>query len=200
MILQTTEIKNLTIQNKDMKIRYIIFLLIGILTSSFKSADQIETNNLSALVIKLTYDSYGMTGFGGSLKVRNLETNEVFESKSRIGFNPFVIIENLPLGNYKVEELKINSGSNVLTSRNDLEFNQLKLDTSKVYYLGSYLTEKIPPMMELNFQITRTENDETKKIYKQLKKKSENWLKLQIDFEQRLLINDSTTIKIKNYR
>lgn len=181
-----------------MKIKHILILIAGLLAISFKPTDSEISDNLSVLIVKLKYNSYGMTGFGGALKVRNLETNQVFESKSKKGLNPYVIVENLPIGNYKVEELKIISGPNVLTLRNEVEFNRLKVDTSKVYYLGSYMTRKIPPIKELNFQVIRIENDEIETIYKQLKNKSDKWQKLQIDLQQSVLVKDTTTIKIKN--
>ncbi|HLN53662.1 MAG TPA: hypothetical protein VK212_08130 [Lentimicrobium sp.] len=183
-----------------MNIKHIIILVVGLLMISFVPTDSVTSNKLSVLIVKLRYNSHGITGFGGSLKVRNLETNEVYESKSKKGFGPYVIVENIPVGNYKVEDLKIISGPNVLTLGNELEFNRIKIDTSQVYYLGSYLTKKIPPIKDLNFQMIRTENDEKETIYKQLKKKSDNWQKLQIDFQQTILLNDTTTIKIKKYR
>jgi hypothetical protein len=179
-----------------MKLKYIAFLLVILLTTSFQTTDQTEVEKLSVLVVKLRYQSHGMTGFGGSLKVRNLETNEIFQNKSKIGFNPFVIVENLPVGSYKVEALEVISGSNILTLRNEFDFNTLKLDTSMVYYLGSYMATKIPPLMGLNFQVARTENDNPKEIYKQLKKKSDNWQKLSIDFQQSVLVSDTTIIKM----
>jgi len=179
-----------------MRVRNIIFLLIVFLTTSFKTTKHAGVNDLSVLVVKLRYNSHGMTGFGGSLKVRNLETNVIFESKSKKGFNPFVIVENLPIGNYKVEELSIISGPNVLTLRNEVDFNTLKIDTSKVYYLGSYMAKKIPPLRDLSFQVARTDNDKPEEIYKQLKKNSDNWQKLQIDFQRSVLISDITVVKM----
>ncbi|MBU3663700.1 MAG: hypothetical protein FGM41_10965 [Bacteroidetes bacterium] len=180
-----------------MNIRYLLLLLVVLVSTSFKKYAISEPENLAVIIIKLKYNSYGMTGFGGSLKVRNLATDEIFESKSKMGDNPFVIVENLPLGNYEVEELKIISGSNIITLRSELGFNTIKLDSSKVYNLGYYMTKKIPPLMEYHIQVTKRKNDAVEKIYKALKKKSDKWLALPIDFGQNLFLNDSTNIQIR---
>lgn len=179
-----------------MNIKQVLILLVGLITISFKTTDNATSDNLSVLIVKLRYDSYGMVGFGGSLIVRNLETNDMYQSKSKIGFNPFVIVENLPLGNYKIEKLEIISGSNVLSLNDEFIFNTLKIDTPKIYNLGSFMTKKIPPLMELNFKITRTENDENEKIYKKVKRMSEKWQDLQIDSSHNLFVKDTTIIKI----
>ncbi len=183
-----------------MKTKLIIFLLLGIHLISFRSLSSIDSDGLSALVIKLKYNSYGMTGFGGSLRVRNIKTDEVFESKSKKGFNPFVIIENVPSGNYIVERLDMISGPNVLKLANKSDFNVIKVNESRIYYLGNYEAKKIPPLMKLNFAVMKSEQDSEEKVYKQLKKKSDSWLKLKIDFGQSLFVKDSTTIEIKNHR
>lgn len=74
------------------------------------------------------------------------------------------------------------------------------IDTSKIYYLGSYLTKKIPPLKRLNFQIAKGENDNVEKIYEQMKKRSSNWSEIKIDYEQSLFKVDTTNIEIKNNR
>lgn len=153
-----------------MNIRNLLLLLVVLVCTSFKQNTVSEPESLGAIILKLKYNSYGMVGFGGSLKLRNLESDQTFESKSKMGNNPFVIVENLPVGNYEVEELKIISGTNIITLRKGLGFNTLKIDSEKVYYLGYYMTKKIPPLTEYHIQITKGENDSVEKIYKALNK------------------------------
>jgi hypothetical protein len=179
-------------------IRYILILSLGLVITSFKITGPLSSDKLSVIVINVKYKSFGIVGYGGELKIRNIETNELFESHSKKGLNPIVIIEKVPAGTYVVEEIKIISGPNILTIKDKTLFNTLDLNSPKIYYLGSYLAKKIPPILELNFQIIKTENDGSEKIYKELKKKSDEWLKLNIDFDMRLFKSDNTNFEIKN--
>ena len=96
------------------QIRYIIILIVFVLTTSFNFQTKYDRSNLSAVILKIKYSSYGIKGFGGKLKIRNIESNEIFESKSKKGFNPYVIIENLPECKYFIEEIEIISGPTLL--------------------------------------------------------------------------------------
>jgi hypothetical protein len=177
---------------------FILFLLL--ISSSFKDDRKSDKIKKSVVLVQLNYNSYGMRGYGGVLKIRNVEDNTTYVNKSKIGFNSFVMIPNLAIGRYIVEELQIVAGSNRMALTNKIYFDTLKLMEPKVYYLGNYLVEKVPPLIDLNFMICKMENDDEKKIYKQVKKDSESWLELKIDMAQQLFKADSTKVAIKNYR
>lgn len=168
--------------------------------TSFKNMSRIGNDNSAVILMKIKYNAYGWTGFGGTLKVRNTLTNETYESKTMKGFSPFVMIANVPYGTYSVEELQIISGPYKVTIKDKSEFNEIQIAESKIYYLGNYITKKVPPLLKLNFLITNAEADNEGKIYKQLKKDSEIWSKYSIDYEQMLFKSDSTKIEIKNSR
>lgn len=182
-------------------IGYILLLfLTGLITISYRPSEPSTPVDFSVIVLKVKYNSYGLTGFGGKLVIRNIETNGLYESHSNKGINPYIIIEDLPRGKYLIEELNIISGPNVLTIQDKSKFNIIDINDHKIYYLGSYITKKIPPVLELNFEIHKTPNDDKEQIIKQLKKKSDNWLNQEIDFDQSLFKTDSINIRIKNYR
>lgn len=174
----------------------IICIFIAVGTFSFINADETAQVNNSIVLIKVKYNSYGINGFGGKLKIRNITTNIFYESRIKAGYNSFVMITNIPKGTYNIEELQIISGRNKLNIRDKSYFNLLKIDEPKIYYLGNYTAKKIPPLLELHFQIAKTKMDEEEKIYKQVKKDSETWLKYKIDSEHQLFKSDTTQVEI----
>ncbi len=178
------------------KLLFISFTLSCICASS-GYAQSIDKPNYSALIFKMNYNSMGLRGFGGKLTVRNVETNEVYKSKSKMGFNPFIVIEDLPIGIYETIELEILTGGPILILRDRRLFNQIKIDTAKNYYLGNYLTKKIKPLFKYNIDVTCIENDPQNKVSKQLKKKDSKWLTLDTDFDQKLFRYMSTEIQIQ---
>jgi hypothetical protein len=178
---------------------FFLYIIVIFCFSSFRNPGIIEQTPKSILVIRVEYHSFGMSGLGGFLKIRNIDTNEVFVSKKRIGFYPFVVISDIPDGNYVVEELQIMAGSNKLIIRDELCFNTIHINGAKIYYLGRYLAEKIPPLLKLNFLITMDEKDDESKIYKQVRRESDAWLKYQIGWDHQLFKKDSTQIEILTY-
>ena len=177
----------------------VICIILAVVIFSYVKADETQQNNNSIVLIKVKYNSYGINCFGGKLKIRNVATNKLYESKSKTGFNSFVMITNVPKGTYAVEELQIISRPNTLIIREKPYFTLLNIDESKIYYLGNYTTKKIPPLLELHFQIAKTKIDEEEKIYKQVKKDSESWLKFKIDYQQQLFKSDTIQVEIKNH-
>jgi hypothetical protein len=180
-----------------MRISALIFFMLRITALSFRPAATSQPAGSSAIIVKLRFHSAGSSGYGGSLRVRNMETGARYESHAKIGLNPFVIIEDLPLGTYKVEELNIISGTNVLPISDESKFNSIKVDSIKAYYVGAYLAEKVPPHKGLHFSITKMEDDNIGKVHKQLAKKSENAAELMVDFEQHLFLAELTDIDLK---
>ena len=146
----------------------------------------------------MNYNSWGFRGFGGSLSVRNIETNKVYQSHTKFGFMPFIIVEDLPIGQYEIIELEIISGGPIILLRDRNLFNIIELNSPKNYYLGNYLTKKIKPVFKLNIAVSAIENDDDEKIREQLLKKSDKWYDLEIDKEQRLFKSNRTEILIKN--
>jgi len=185
--------------NRMKGIGHIIFYFIIVIgTLSFTDANKTEQLNNSVVIVKLKYNSYGCTGYGGKLIIKNVVTNIRYQSKVKMGFNSFVMITSVPNGTYVVEALQIITGCNTLMLRDESYFNEIIIDEAKIYYLGNYFTEKIPPLFELHFESSKRENDEEAKIYKQVKKDSETWLQLKIDFTEHLFTTETTTIELKN--
>jgi hypothetical protein len=176
--------------------RLLLFCLFIIGLASFRQLSPAGQESRSVVMVKLKYGSYGITGFGGMLRIRNVNTNEIFESNSKTGLNPFVSITNVPNGEYVVEEVQIISGSYRLTLKNDSDFNLIKITEPKIYYLGSYKAKKVAPLMKRNFQVTKTDNDSEKKIHKQANKVLEKETASEIDYEYTLLKENNINIEI----
>lgn len=168
-------------------------ILLTLATFSFKPKDENPQENTSAVILKLRYKSPGQSGYGGSIRLRNTETNTVYESISKIGFNPYVVITNIPKGTYTVEEIRIITGYNTLTIREPSYFRPIQIDASEIYYLGNYHTKKVAPMSGMHFLVRKEDNDDEKKIHKQLGKEADSWLNYKITFDYPLFKSDSTT-------
>lgn len=174
-----------------MKQLYLVLFILCLVQFSFGQA----TVGSSALVVKLKYGSPGMNGFGGIIELRNTATGKVYKGESR-GFNPYVIVEHVPAGNYEVLTSEIAAGSISLVLRDKSLFEIIAVDTPGVYYLGSYAAKKVTPMMGRNFTITKSGDDEPEKIHKQVDKRSAGWQELKINSRQHLFLKDSTRVEM----
>ena len=67
-------------------------ILLSFAVFSFRTKGENFQENPSAVILKLRYKSPGLSGHDGTLRLRNIETNAVYEGKSRMGFNPFIVI------------------------------------------------------------------------------------------------------------
>jgi hypothetical protein len=168
-------------------------LLLTMAIFSFKAKDDNPQENTSAIILKLRYKSPGLSGYGGTLRLRNTETNTIYESRSKVGINPFVVITNIPKGTYIIEEIQVITGYNTLTIRDQSFFQPIHIDAPEIYYLGNYKTKKVAPLSGMHFQVRKEDNDDEKKIYKQLGKEADSWLKYKITFDHSLFRSDSTT-------
>jgi hypothetical protein len=167
-------------------------ILLTLTAFSFKK-DEAPQENTSAVILKLRFKSPGMSGYGGTLRLRNTETNTVYEGRSKVGLNPFVVITNIPKGTYTVEEIQIATGYNMLTIQDQSFFQPIQIDEPEIYYLGNYRIKKVAPLLGMHFQVRKEDNDDVKKIYKQLGKEADPWLKYKITFDHSLFKSDSTT-------
>lgn len=157
-----------------------------------------QTNNssLGAIVFNLKFSSLNETGFGGQIKIVNLETKQEFIGKSANRFNSQIIIQDLPKGVYRIVELIIKTGSGQIRFYDTLKFNEIEInDTGKTYFLGAYKMKKTSEIFKLNYELYFENSTDSLKIKKQLlKTKSVN---AKIDFTKKLLKSDTTKFNIK---
>lgn len=171
----------------------VLSILLTLATFSFKSNDENNKESTSAVILKLRYKSAGMSGYGGMVRLRNTETNNVYEGKSKMGFSPFVVITDIPNGTYVVDVIQVITGYHLLTIGDQSYFQPIQIDSPKVYYLGSYKTKKVAPLSGMHFQVSKEDNDDEKKIYKQLGKEADLWLKYKITFDYSLFKSSGVT-------
>jgi hypothetical protein len=174
---------------------YLIILTFGLLFSSFNIVYLNGADRHSTVILKMNYKSPGFRGFGGSLTLRNTETNEVYKSESKIGFKQFIVLENIPIGEYEVQELEIISGGPLIFIRDKSLFNELTIDSAKNYYLGNYLTQKIKPILKLHIAVTKIDSDSEDKIIKNLPEEFSN---VDIEYSKTLFKEERTEIEINN--
>jgi hypothetical protein len=176
-----------------MKIKLIIPLIILIFQSI--TAFTQTNNNFGTIIFNLKFSSFNETGFGGKIKITNIETKQEFEGKSPNRFNPHIIVSNLPQGEYKIVELIIKTGSGQIRYYDTLKFNTIEINKGKTFYLGSYRTKKTSEIFKLNYEISFDKKVDTLKIENLLQKnniKHDN-----IDFTQKLFLTDTTYLNIK---
>ena len=124
--------------------KIIKYLMLLILTSCIttKVLKKTAINN-SIVVLQINFKSPLMSG--GSLLIRNVNTNDVFEAQFRYTNSDIIVIPNVPAGNYKVEELFVIAGdpsTNFSILSKDSHFNDLTIDESSIYYIGKYTFKK----------------------------------------------------------
>lgn len=171
----------------------ILFVLSIFLVTSTLFAQE----DKAVILLRLKYKSPAEVGVGGKLKIRNINTNETFESHAKIGLNPHVKISNVPFGTYIVEELEIRTGAGRIFIQEDLFFNQIKIEEPKVYYLGNYMTKKIPPLLKYNVQIFKQDKENNNKIYDEVKENFTNLQNVKVIYDIELLKKDSTIIQLR---
>jgi hypothetical protein len=181
--------------------RQLFFIFISLLGSYGlqKVSPRTDLDN-SIIITRINYRSHGMVGFGGSLIIRNTKTNQLYQGQSKKGFNPFVIVPNVPPGTYSVDYFTIISGSNKIMIHDTTYFNKIVFDKPSIYFLGNYFSEKIPPLLKYVIKISLRLEIEDIKIYKEIHENSKSWMDLKINNEIKLFKNDSTIIEIQNRR
>ena len=182
-----------------MKLTTILILSIFTVWSSyFDSNSHLDSEELSSVSVRMTFKAKGFTGYGGYLSLINVESKEAYQSTTKIGFRPYILVENLPIGEYDVVFLDVITGGPYVLLDDKKLFNRISIVEQKNYYLGNYLIKKIKPTFKLHVSITKQEDDSTGKIYKKIEKIGEKWTALEIDFDQALFKNDSSKVIIRN--
>jgi hypothetical protein len=172
--------------------------ILAVWSSHFEHNRQSGSEELASVSVRMTFKSPGFTGYGGYLSLVNVESGKLYESTIKMGFRPYIVVEDLPMGHYEVVYLHVITGGPYLFLDDQQLYNQILVEESKNYYLGNYLTKKIKPTFKLHVKITKEEDDPREKIYKKIGKIDKKWTSLEIDYSQSLFKNDSSKVIIRN--
>ena len=187
-------------KNKGQLMKYFIFwilLLISCVSSTILR--QTESNN-SIIVLQVRFTSGMMNGNGGFLTIKNAKTNEILKTQFRYTFSDFIVIPNVPMGTYKVEELFVIAGSqstNFSVKGESMYFNNIEITEPAIYYLGKYLIKKIPPLFQLQVSVDKQPDSDSIRILKEVKEPTKSWQALKIKNENKLFKNDKTEFRVR---
>lgn len=120
---------------------YYILILIVLLFNSCSSLNILKKDNHSVIAISVTSTGFGAKGYGIIITLENIDTHEIFKSKSLSPISPHSIIQNIPSGRYLVKKVEIPVG-NIMYSNwsNDIPtfFGLIKIESNSKYYLGNF--------------------------------------------------------------
>lgn len=84
-----------------------------------------------------------MSGFGIIVHIQNMETHELYHSKSLSAMSPNAVVEHLPAGRYEVCAIEVPFGDrwfqNISKELRDF-FGIIDVEPNHIYYLGTYKT------------------------------------------------------------
>jgi hypothetical protein len=171
----------------------VLMYFVLLLTYFELSAQQSQ----ATVVVCSKYASFGMFGSGGALTIMNQSTLSTYSSIVKNGFHSFIVIENVPLGRYKVLSFEFITGYSTIIVRDTTLFNHIEISETKVYFIGNYFSKKIPPVFKLNIEL---------KYYNRLDLKGLNrFLKSRVEFttsdilrDQKLFKNETIQINLSN--
>ena len=147
-------------------------ILIVIIFSSCSAVKIDRQGNSSIIAISATSTGLGAKGYGILVTMENLETKELYKSKSLSPISPHSVIQNLPSGKYFVRKVEVPVGSFMYSNWSDSVktfFGQIDIAPNSKYYLGDFIgTREVGKKNILRLRI------ENQNIPKKLRGKIEN--------------------------
>lgn len=187
--------------DKMMKFKPIVLLLFILLITSFKPYKAKDPENSSVIFVKINSYVNGYEAYGGNLKIRNIKTNKVYKSPNRNGYNnysPYVLIKNVPIGEYFFEEVSIDTGTRLLILQYSSMFARINIDQPMIYFLGHYHINKLTTTTEKRYQVLKQNNYSAEKIFEDAKGKFRKRKNLKLNSEHKLFSNDSLILYFEN--
>ena len=151
------------------KLYLILIILIFSSCSSVKIAKQ---DNSSIIAISATSTGFGSKGYGILITLENIDTKEMFKSKSLSPISSHSVIRNLSPGKYIVRKVEVPVGNFMYSNWSDSVktfFGQINIAPNSKYYLGDFAgTRDVGKKNVLRLRI------ENQNIPEKLKEKIEN--------------------------
>ena len=116
-------------------------LLIVLIFSSCSAVKIAKQDNGSIIAISATSTGLGAKGYGILITLENIDTKEIFKSKSLSPISPHSVIQNLPSGKYFVRKVEVPVGSFMYSNWFDSVktfFGQINIAPNSKYYLGDF--------------------------------------------------------------
>jgi len=176
-----------------------VYIALVILLGGCKYKSKDKT---SAIVIKMSYNSKEINNHGGRIILQKTDTvtdTVTYYAGSSRGESSYILVEGIPSGTYKVEELTVFYANYGLTLADSTWFNTIKIEDPKIYYLGNYQTKLLEPDTKFEHCISAIEGMEKETILQELDKRNNNiWSKVKIARDQTLFKRNNTIIHRSN--
>ena len=133
---------------------FIIMMLSSCVTT--KVSKDPNQPDASVLAISARSKGIGMSGYGITIRVENVETHQQFDSKTLSRMSKDAVISNLPAGTYHVVYVEVPVGDVVFKNWSPALkqfFGTITIEPNKKYYLGSYLGEFSGPLSDRAFEL-----------------------------------------------
>lgn len=116
-------------------------ILIVLIFSSCSSVNIAKQDNSSIIAISATSTGLGAKGYGILITLENIDTKEMFKSKSLSSLSPHSVIQNLAPGKYFVRKVEVPVGNIMYSNWSDSVktfFGQINIEPNSKYYLGDF--------------------------------------------------------------
>lgn len=116
-------------------------ILIVLLLSSCTAVKIAKQGNSSIIAISATSTGLGAKGYGILITLKNIDTKEMFKSKSLSPISPHSVIQNLSPGKYVVRKVEVPVGSFMYSNWSDSVktfFGEINIEPNSKYYLGDF--------------------------------------------------------------
>jgi hypothetical protein len=116
-------------------------ILIVLIFSSCTAVKIAKQDNSSIIAISATSTGLGAKGYGILITLENIDTKEMFKSKSLSPISPHSVIQNLSPGKYLVRKVEVPVGSFMYSNWSDsvkIFFGEINIEPNSKYYLGDF--------------------------------------------------------------
>jgi len=119
------------------------FLILGLIFLLFISCSSLKMkqDNGSIVAISATSSGLGAKGYGILITLKNIETQEKFQSKSLSPISSHSVIQNIPAGKYIVQKIEVPVGNITYKNWSDsvkVFFGEIDIKPNSKYYLGNF--------------------------------------------------------------
>ncbi len=116
-------------------------ILIVLLLSSCIPLKIAKQDNSSIIAISATSTGLGAKGVGIIITIENIDTHQMYKSKSLSPISPHSVIQNIPSGKYLVRKIEIPVGNIIYSNWSEsvqIFFGQINIELNSKYYLGDF--------------------------------------------------------------
>ena len=119
----------------------LFLILAGLILNSCSSAKFARIDNNSIVAISATSTGLGAKGYGILITMQNIDTKEIFKSKSISPISAHSVIPNLKPGKYNIIKVEVPVGNIMYSNWSDNVrsfFGQVEIEPESKYYFGDF--------------------------------------------------------------